>query len=75
MRCAMKFDYGQTVRYKLPSETGAVLTKLGAIVAIIPVENADQAEAIGFPTGTLIYQVEFEDIGDLLIPEQELDEI
>ena len=70
----MKFDYGQVVRYALPSETGVVVTKLGCIVAIIPVETADQAETFGFPIGTVIYQVEFEDVGDLLIPERDLDE-
>ncbi len=71
----MKFDYGQAVGYKTVSETGVVMIKIASVVSITLVGTTDQAEAFGFPIGTVMYQIEFGDGSDILVPEQELDGI
>ena len=67
----MKFDYGQEVLYKRPSEDGIVVTRC-CIVGITPVETAKQSKLFGHPQGTVMYTIEFEDGTDRLVPEDEL---
>jgi hypothetical protein len=74
MRNIMKYDYGQTVLCKLATETGIVMTRPGTVVSITSVDTAEQAEAFGYPLGTMVYTVEFGDGSDRSVSEGELDD-
>jgi len=70
----MKYDYGQAVICKLLPVGGIDTTKLCSVVAITPVETADQAKIFGYPPGTVLYTVEFGDGTDRLVSEDDLGE-
>jgi hypothetical protein len=71
----MKFDYGQQVIYKPLASTDIGTTKLCSVVAITPVDTSDQAEAFGYPQGTVMYTVEFGDGTDQFVPEGDLQSV
>lgn len=68
----MKYDYGDEVLVNAPDPKGSVLARPGTVVGISSIENAEQARALEYPIGTLLYTVEFSDGSDGLIPEDHL---
>jgi hypothetical protein len=58
----VRYDFGDSVQLAATLEPCEV-------VGITQVENAQQAEAFGFPVGTIFYTVEFGDGSDALVPE------
>lgn len=68
----MKYDYGDDVIFKTLDQDGHPLEKPGAIVGVTPVENEEQSRNFGYPTGTVLYTVEFGDGSDALLPEESL---
>jgi len=70
----MKYDYGQAVLCKLATEDGIVMTRPGSVVSITSVNTAEQAEAFGYPLGTVVYTVEFGDGSDKSVSEGDLDD-
>lgn len=47
-------------------------SKIAAVVGMRAVENAFQAEAAGFPIGTLLYMIEFSDGTMIEVPREYL---
>jgi hypothetical protein len=68
----MKYDYGDEVILKAANDSGVPVDTPGAVVGITEVQSSKQAEAVGFPIGTVLYTVELGDGSDQLVPEDRL---
>ena len=71
----MKFDYGDEVVLRTQDASGQVVAKACAVVGITTVESTAQSAALDYPSGTVLYTVEFDDGSDLLVPEGRLERL
>jgi hypothetical protein len=67
-----KFNYGDEVNLRQTDDSGRLINKACSVVGITPVETEEQSRVFGYPTGTVLYTVEFGDGSDKLVPEDQL---
>jgi len=70
----MKFNYNDVVMVRIKDDTGNIGKKPGWVVCMEPVEieNDEQVRHFGFPIGSVVYTVEFQDGTDALVAESDL---
>jgi hypothetical protein len=68
----VKFDYGDEVILGTKDDAGNVAEKRCAVVGITPIESERQARYFGYPLGTVLYTIEFQDGTDKLVSESDL---
>lgn len=67
-----KFGYGDEVSLRQTGESGSFISEACSVVGITHVETEEQSLVFGYPTGTVLYTVEFGDGSDKLVPEDQL---
>jgi hypothetical protein len=71
----MKFDYGDAVIFSEIGTGSNLNERTCTVVAITPVGTEDQVAFFGYPSGTVLYTVEFGDGSDKLVPEDALEHV
>jgi hypothetical protein len=67
-----KYEYGDEVNLRQTDDSGKLINEVCSVVGITPVETDEQSVVFGYPTGTVLYTVEFGGGSDKLVPEDQL---
>jgi hypothetical protein len=68
----MTFDFGDEAVFTTTDETGNIVRRTCTIVGITTVDDERQSAIFRYPSGTVLYTVEFSDGSDLLVVEETL---